>query len=379
MAARFAEAEAAIDGARVWCVAPTYDLADKVFREVWPTLRSTGRLAPGSSDSRGFAYTGGGGFVARRSADNPDSLIGEGLDFLVLDEAARIVRRVWDRELRPRLADRRGRALLITTPCGRNWIYDEYERWRAGQAPEWEWFVAPSWHNDAVFPGGRADPEILAAEAQYRAAGVEEIFGQEYGAQFAMFSGRVYKAWDPTRHVMPLAAARRGVVQIVGGVDWGYANPCALVVLGRTGDDGWRVLAEWSERGRTLDEVIGAAQGLAAQWGVRRWHCDPSEPAAIEAFARAGLPANPAINDVWAGILTVASAMARDGGFGVADSCPQTIRVLENYHHRPATSRADPREEPAKIDDHIADATRYAIVTEAGVTARRPEGLRLRL
>ena len=64
--------------------------------------------------------------VEGKSSDNPNSLVGEGLDYLVLDECAKMKKVIWEMYLRPTLSDRKGKALFITTPEGYNWIYDLY-------------------------------------------------------------------------------------------------------------------------------------------------------------------------------------------------------------------------------------------------------------
>ena len=69
-----------------------------------------------------------GATIAVRGADNYDSLRGEGLDFLVLDEYASMRPEAWTEVLRPALADRRGRALFIGTPQGHNHFYELFER-----------------------------------------------------------------------------------------------------------------------------------------------------------------------------------------------------------------------------------------------------------
>ena len=51
-----------------------------------------------------------------KSADRPESLVGEGIDHLVIEEAAKIRKIVWEQYLRPTLADRAGWALFTTTP-----------------------------------------------------------------------------------------------------------------------------------------------------------------------------------------------------------------------------------------------------------------------
>lgn len=61
-----------------------------------------------------------------RSADNPDSLRGPGLDGLVIDEAAFLSVDAWQNALRPALADRQGWAMLQSTPNGRNWYHKTF-------------------------------------------------------------------------------------------------------------------------------------------------------------------------------------------------------------------------------------------------------------
>ena len=59
-----------------------------------------------------------GGFseIRGKSADNPVSLLGEGLDWLIVDEAARLKPAIWEGHLSQRLIDKKGWALLISTP-----------------------------------------------------------------------------------------------------------------------------------------------------------------------------------------------------------------------------------------------------------------------
>jgi len=68
-------------------------------------------------------------------ADNADALRGLYLDGIVLDEHADMDPRVWPEVIRPALADRRGWAVFIGTPKGRNSFF---ETWRRAQSdPAW--------------------------------------------------------------------------------------------------------------------------------------------------------------------------------------------------------------------------------------------------
>jgi len=68
-------------------------------------------------------------------ADNPDALRGIYLDGVVLDEFADIRPSVWGEVIRPLLADRKGWAVFIGTPRGRNAFY---QVWKSALTdPEW--------------------------------------------------------------------------------------------------------------------------------------------------------------------------------------------------------------------------------------------------
>jgi hypothetical protein len=77
-----------------------------------------------------------GGQVRLFGADNPDALRGIYLDGVVLDEYADMDPRVWSEIIRPALADRKGWAVFIGTPKGRNAFF---EMWRRAQSDA-DWF-----------------------------------------------------------------------------------------------------------------------------------------------------------------------------------------------------------------------------------------------
>ena len=112
-----------------WVVAPSYELADKVFREIfWAFHTKLPWMVKNSSQSKGnmFIELHNGSKVLGKSADNPVSLIGEGLDFLIIDEASKIKSDVWWEALRPTIADKKGWVVFISTPTGKNWFYELY-------------------------------------------------------------------------------------------------------------------------------------------------------------------------------------------------------------------------------------------------------------
>jgi hypothetical protein len=171
-----------------WVVAPTYDLADKVFREMVIIVAERLRhriVTLKESEKRLVLRNMAGGLseVKAKSADNPVSLLGEGLTWLIVDEAARLRPVIWESHLTQRLLDRNGWALLISTPRGKGWLYDLYRRGQ-GQDPDFQSWNSPSRMNPYL------DASLIEAERDRLPS---RVFAQEYEAQFVEGSGSVFR------------------------------------------------------------------------------------------------------------------------------------------------------------------------------------------
>jgi phage terminase large subunit len=115
----------------------------------------------------------GGAQVRLYGADNPDAMRGVYFDGIVLDEYADMDPRVWSEIVRPALADRRGWAVFIGTPRGRNAFF---ELWRRSQTEE-GWF---SMMLKASQSGLIPDSELELARRDL----TEEQYAQEFECSF---------------------------------------------------------------------------------------------------------------------------------------------------------------------------------------------------
>lgn len=173
-----------------WVVAPTYDLADRVFRELQVTVfeKIPHLVVSMKEHERRLVLRNMGGGLSEirgKSADNPVSLLGEGLDWLIVDEAARLKPSIWESHLSQRLIDKRGWALLLSTPRGKGYLHDLFRRGQGDDRdPDYESWNLPSWTNPHL------DAEAIEAE---RDRLPERVFAQEYGAQFCEGAGQVFR------------------------------------------------------------------------------------------------------------------------------------------------------------------------------------------
>lgn len=183
-----------------WVVAPTYDLADRVFREIQLLAMTHLRhriISMKDSERRLILRNMAGGIseVRGKSADNPVSLLGEGLDWLIVDEASRLKPTIWQSHLSQRLLDKQGWALLISTPKGKGYFYDLFRRGRSDDS-QWRSWNYPSRTNPLL------DAELIEQERSRLPA---RVFEQEYGAKFIEGAGAVFRnvrecataEWEP--------------------------------------------------------------------------------------------------------------------------------------------------------------------------------------
>ena len=170
------------EGSAVMYIAPTLGQARTIM---WDLLLDLGRPVIKTSHVNNLEITlVNGRKILVRGADNPDSLRGVSLTYVVLDECAFIKEDTWQKIIRASLSDKKGRALFISTPSGRNWFYDVFNLGQEGKDEEWQ-----SWHfttkdNETIDP-----KEIEAAERTLSSF----AFKQEYLSSFDTAGSDLFK------------------------------------------------------------------------------------------------------------------------------------------------------------------------------------------
>ena len=170
------------EGSAVMYIAPTLGQARTIM---WDLLHDLGRPVIKSSHVNNLEITlVNGRKILVRGADNPDSLRGVSLVYVVMDECAFIKQDIWEKVIRAALSDKKGRAMFISTPSGRNWFYDVFNLGKDDVDEEWK-----SWHfttqdNETIDP-----KEIEAAKRTLSSF----AFKQEYLSSFDTSGADVFK------------------------------------------------------------------------------------------------------------------------------------------------------------------------------------------
>jgi hypothetical protein len=228
-------------------------------------------------------------------------------------------------------------------------------------------------------------PEFISAQA-IREASDElppEVFAREWMCDFDAAEGLVYAVFSDAFHVREPdydAEWREFIV----GLDWGYEDPTAIVILGVCGhgrDVTIHQLDEVYERHLTTTDIIDIAKRIEAIYPGARWYADPSRPSDIMSLRReAKVRIQGADNSIADGVSTVQNALHRrkrlDGSetatLYIAPNCAYTRLEFEQYRRkRDARDKETILEDIEDKNNHAMDALRYALHTHFGGPDRR--------
>ena len=172
----------AMNGGRVWFIAPTYNMTQDSYREFKHFANQIPNTNIREVEKR--IEFSSGGFIQCKSGDNPDRLRGAGLDLVILDEVAFMKKDVWE-VIRPTLTDRQGEAIFISTPNGMGTWFHELTM-KAETLNNWAVFRFTSFDNPYI-----AKEEIEGAREELGSL----VFSQEYLAEFTEFGAIFRSEW----------------------------------------------------------------------------------------------------------------------------------------------------------------------------------------
>ena len=357
---------------RGWIVGPNYSLANKIAREVKRVIMTQLQLPIESKkEISGDLYymklAGLNSELSVKSAENADSLIGDGVDYLIIDEAALIPRSTFEMYLRPTLADRQGWCLFTSTPRGFNYLHKLYEYGQSEEHPEWESWTFPS----TLSPYFKDDVEELKRTL------TKETFNQEILCQFQSYAGKVYPM-DRNIHVRETVKYDPQLPVYVG-LDFGYRHSAAVIVQLHKRTNNFadvHQIDELSLKNTKTDDFAKALKKLRYEytgiWG------DPAGSGTnlqsgisdIAVFKKHGLRVNIRRDAITRNVVSGVSHVRRwfedangDPHIFIHPKCKESIQAYENYHYPEHKENSALRHEPLKDGkfDHHCDSLRFLL------------------
>ena len=276
-----------------------------------------------------------------------ETLRGQAFDYIVIDEVA-MMRNFWvnwHEVIRPTLTDTRGKVLFISTPKGYNHFYDLTNKELTDK--DFKTYHFTSYDN----------PHLPVEELDgARQTLPKEQFAQEYEASFQKTQGLVYKEFSRDKHLY--LELPEGTYTKVGGVDFGFINPAAVIEI-RTDGEKFFVEDEWYKRGRTELQIAEYVAGCKFE----TVYPDPESPSAIEELKRKDVN----VREVVKGKDSVVSGTQKirelliSGKLKINSRCVNLISEFEMYSNDDQNEERNSSEKPIKANDHALDALRYAI------------------
>ena len=342
----------------VWYVAPTYRMCKQI---VWDNLKHKLQdlnWITKINESDLTILLKNGSKISLRGADNPDSLRGVSLDYCVMDEFAMIDSMAWTSVLRPTLSDRKGHAMFISTPTGRNWAYDLYQKGLDPTEHTWE-----SFSYTTIQGGNVSAEEIEAARGDLD----ERTFRQEYEATFEEYANRIYYSFDRKHSILAYTAPTPSMIYV--GLDFNVGMMSATL-FAREGE----TLHAFDEVALYSSNTAEMATELQSRYPKSRFTVFPDPAgAARKSSADIGVTDHTILrnagftvkvphshNPVKDGINAVNARLCNARGersLYIDPKCKKTIESLEKHTYKEGTSIPD----KDSGYDHFSDALRYAV------------------
>jgi hypothetical protein len=260
-------------GTRGWIVGPSYEQPSKEFRYIHESLvvrlgfKPTRELnvfftSPGPQTLR-FAW---GSEVTTKSECNPDSLLGEEIDWLILSEGSRLKESTYDMYLRARIGTRHGRVIVPTTPHGYNWLYKRFYMPFALGDPEYWAKVGIKVIENPKF----SMEEYEAAKRELP----DDVFREQYDGEFIAWSGLLYKYFSRfTNCISPFAIPGHWPVYVA--IDPHPSTPVAVLWLAIDEYETCFLIDELYQPDLTISDVSRILLAKEQKMPVMRYLIDP--------------------------------------------------------------------------------------------------------
>lgn len=337
-------------------IAPTYRMAKQiVFDDLYQMLKERNWLKDVNRSDLAFMLVNGS-TIYLRSADNPDSIRGIGLDYVVLDEAADISEEAWKAVIRPTLSDKEGSAMIISTPKGRGWLYDVYND--AKHLNDWN-----SWQFTTA-EGGIVSQEELA---QARIDLDERTYKQEYEAEFVDYSGLIYYAFGE-HNIKDMDFDTSHNIPVHIGIDFNIDPGCAAIAFKHQG--GIHIYDEVEIYGTDTREMVFE---IKRRYPDRRYICYPDASGAQRRTSAGGITdhiilknagfklqvgsVNPSVKDR---IASVNAVLKQDNTrLTISPKCAKIIKGLRSHTYKEGTRQ--PEKNGAVDYSHFNDSVGYMV------------------
>ena len=344
-------------GKTVLYIAPSYRMARQIVWDDLKTMLLDRKWIKKINESELTVTLVNGSRIMLRSADNPDSIRGIGVDHVVIDEAADIpdLETTWGAVIRPTLSDREGSAFIIGSPKGRDFFYDMYNH--ALNAENWR-----CWQFTTAQGGNVSEGEL----AQARQDLDERTYRQEYEAEFLSITNLIYYGLSDD-NVMRKSVSDDPRIQLHIGMDFNIDPGCA--VIGTQQGDGFHVFDEIAMYGTNTNEMVDE---IWRRYPGRRIAVYPDASGSQRRTSANGVTdhiilknagfdlrvgsINPAVSDRIAAVNSMLCSSTSVRRLTIDPACKRLLECLRKHTYKEGTRQPDKGQY-----DHFNDALGYVV------------------
>lgn len=170
---------------KVLWISPVYSQSNKVQKEIIQAIEGSDIVKSANFSSNEIELKNGS-TILFRSAERYDNIRGITADYGILDEASFMKGDSWTEAIRPVFMVRGKRVLFITTPKGKNFVYDLFQlgKSRDDKHQQYKSYTGTSYDTPYINNAELEDAKLTLPE---------KVFRQEYLAEFLDGGGEVFE------------------------------------------------------------------------------------------------------------------------------------------------------------------------------------------
>ncbi len=337
----------------VLIIAPNYNLSGISFELQRKLIRNFDLEMTRDNVKDRVIELANGSTIRTGSIAQVDSCVGRSYNLIVYDEAAlsKDGEESFNIALRPTLDIPGSKAIFISTPRGKkNWFSGFFDRGFSPEFPEWASIHADYHENPRM-----SEKDVNEA----RKSMSKNEFEQEYMASFTTFKGQIYADYNHDNTIWEAPPIEE--MEIFGGLDPGYRDPTAFVVVGyHYATEKYYVLDEYEAAEKVTKDHAAAMQILIDKYNVENIFIDSAAAQFSQDLAYTyDISTSKSKKQVLEGIAYVQNIVQQDT-VKIMGNCLVTLDMIDQYQWDPNENLT--KEKPVHNEySHMADALRYAL------------------
>lgn len=224
-------------------VSPSYQQSIKVYRELMKAIGSSGAVHSCNNAELSIKFVNDSRAIFR-SAERYDNLRGYSITHMLCDEAAFYKPGVFYTVFRPMLRARGKKCILMSTPKGKNYLYDMFMLGKHGNEKSYRSYTGSNDDNPYINKEETEDARKVLPDSWFR---------QEYLGEFIDDGGEVFKNLNACSTVNHFLNAPEQGRRYFAGIDWARHNDSSVCTII---DDTGKIVNIITRKGESWQNII---------------------------------------------------------------------------------------------------------------------------